>query len=293
MKDDKMSVLTQLEAERANVFNPTILSTGISQLDNRDIMTTSDFLVIAGDSGGGKSTIALLMACSMAKAGKKIVFLNMENDNKVMLNSMKYLGFDYNADFGEFIAEKGSFYPKNLKIITLNSLKMDQVRAFVLSENPDAIFIDLFSELLAGKNKNDIPNLTYEYAVELESYTKKYNCAVIVTEQLIKDNKRRGRPTFGDIGGGSNLYKKAHKILMIYSYARDNANSLIAQGHGPNSAVSTVIELIPLKDRRQKMMNLPTRFIYMQYSKNGLNPVNAQTLLEYFDTIYPKYKDKK
>ena len=71
-------IMTKREHEILSVMQYEKINTGINGLDSQFGLTNDDFLLLAGGSGSGKSTIALFMACTMAKAGHTIVFINYE-----------------------------------------------------------------------------------------------------------------------------------------------------------------------------------------------------------------------
>lgn len=242
-------VLTALENEKLEMKRYNFLPTGLTYLDEMRGITTEDFLTIFGGSGSGKSTIALFMACNMAKKGKKVVFLNAENSPKVMVDRIKELGFDYMRDFG-VCNDKGQ---NRLIVISKTSIKFQELAIHLNLYKPDAMFIDLFSSLLDDVETSMVSKMTTQYAKDLSFYPAKYNCAIIVTEQLIKDNKRIARPTLNDVAGGAGLIRKSTKCLGIYRYARERMETIMAKAVAGKAVSGQTIlnttELLPRKDR--------------------------------------------
>ena len=225
-------------------YNPAPLNTGIFEF--KDSITEDDFTVIAGSTGSGKSTVGLFIACSIAKSGKRVLFINTENSNSHLIKQIKSLGFDYFNDFGQADIHGNNNliihcfdYDISCDFKTLLNLRQ--------SLNPDVIFIDLFSSLLDKVPFKDRFDFTNNYAEKLSFFKKKYNCTVFVTEQLVKNNTRFGRPVIDDIQGGAALGRKASKIIMVYRHIRAAHDHL---GNKPIPLIANVVtELLVRKDR--------------------------------------------
>ncbi len=217
---------------------------GIPQIDENGGITDHDCTVIAGSTGSGKSLVALYMACTLAKYGQKVVFFNVENDLKLMCERMKDLGFDYKTDFGLFDKNRENrFLLRNGK-----DMKFDMILTEIVTYQPTAIFLDLFSSLMDNSNSFLVADFTLKYAIELSEYPKKYKCAIFVTEQLIKDNRRIGRPVINDIQGGKGLPNKATKVIMVYRYCKENLERSIRENVTSLNILSTT-ELLLRKNR--------------------------------------------
>ena len=241
--------MTKAENEILKLKKYEHIMMGIDGLDYQHGLTNEDFLLIAGGSGSGKSTIALSIACTMAKAGHTIVFINYEVSPKVLVDSMAALGFNYDIDFGT-LDNRGQ---NRLKLISpIKGMSFNEIVKAVQLYKPKALFIDLFNGLLSGIVGIERNNLTLKYATELSFFPQKYNCAVIVTEQLVKDNKV-GRPTLNDVQGASSLVHKATRVITIYRYKNSKLNEIMKKDYYPSNTNDLVMalttEIIVRKDR--------------------------------------------
>ncbi len=257
-------------------------------------ITTEDFMVISGDSGSGKSTIALYMACHVAKYGRKVAIFNLENSEKVITDEIKKLGFDFDKDFGER-DEHGRH-----RLIILNddinsetsSITMSQIQNVLTYHEPSLIVIDLFNGLLSGQMPNMIPSLTEKYAIQLRKWCVRNKCLIIVTEQLTKDNKRVTRPMANDIAGGASLTRKATIILMIYQYNQQNAEKNLRQEQEvSNYNTANVAELIVRKSNKG-LLRVPT-FVYVKktsgiYGQQGFVELDDEQRKSYVDYVFGK-----
>ena len=217
------------------------------------------------------------MACSMAKAGSKVVLVNTENAGHIMQQRIVSLGFNFSQDFGEF--DNNGLH--RLIIITVNEIKFDQVVNLVLVHEPNVLFFDLFSSLLDQVKGFDIPMFTRHYAKELSGFNEKYKCAVFVTEQLTKDSKRTYRPNMNDIQGGVALTQKATKVILVYRYYKENLEKLFSKNALPGLAEKTT-ELIVRKDRYSRFRD---NFYFVKLDCSGFHTLNPYEQEDYTDYV--------
>lgn len=261
------------------------LVTGFECLDSQRGITTEDFVVMGGGTGTGKSLIALFMACSMAKKGETVIFLNAENSKKVTSDRIREFGFDFDKDFG--IPDAKGFH--RLIIISIKDIRFESIPQFFTIYKPTAMFIDLFSSLLDHVESHLKTSFTGKYAKELSFYPEKYNCAIIVTEQLTKDSRRVGRATPDDIAGGAALTRKATKIITLYRYAKEKLDTLVAKAvknkvTGSGQIMLSGSELIVRKDRLgfwKDGINL----IKYEHGEGFISPEGYE-MTDYFNTVF-------
>ena len=258
------------------------LTTGIIACDSSKSFGSDDFTVIAGGSGSGKSTIALYMACSMAKAGSKVVLVNTENAGHVMQQRIANLGFNFSQDFGGF--DTSGLH--RLIIITVTEIKFDQIINMVLAYKPSVLFLDLFSSLLDQVKGFEIPMVTRNYAKLLSLFNEKYKCAVFVTEQLSKDSKRTYRPNMNDIQGGVALTQKATKVILVYRYYKENLEKLFGKDALPGLVEKTT-ELVIRKDRYSRFKD---NFYFVKLDCSGFHTLNPYEQEDYTDYVFGNKK---
>lgn len=278
--------MNEMEHELNQLKKYTHLATGFECLDLMKGITTEDFLVISGDTGSGKSTVALAMACNMAKNGNTVVYLNAENSPKVIVDAIKNLGFNFDKDFGEF--KKGVH---RLIIYSMNDIKFADLEKLLILHEPKALFIDLFSSLLDGQPTYMTAQLTAEYAKKISFYPQKYNCAIIATEQFCKDNKRISRPNIGDIAGGAGLSRKATKVLLIYRLIKTKAEAIMNRAANQSVTEHSLTiadissELLTKKDRLGFWKDgfFPVKYVWQE----GFSILDPNEMADYKQVAFP------
>lgn len=279
----KIEVLKQADFTKWQQYNYERLVTGFMGLDEMRGITTDDFVVIAGDTGTGKSTVAFYMACAMAIADNKVLYFNAENSPKVMIDKLTQFGLDNDRHFGKFDANGYN----RLKIINCNALGLNDLENAILLEKPKAVFIDLFTILLDGVTMGNLVMATKEVAEKLAEIAVKYKCAIITTQQLRKEDKLMQKPSLQHIQGGSSLQHKATKIITLYRYDVARADELKKKKRANclfnYDAVKNVIELIVRKDRLGEWSGS----VFAKYNYgDGYISLDRQESYEYERVIY-------
>lgn len=232
----------------AKQYKPIPIHLGISLLDKDGGFASDDFLVIAGATGSMKSYLAMWMALNAAKSGKRVLFINAEMLSSEFVRRIEFLGFDFENDFGAF-NERGHNRFMVMHAENLNdNIKYEQVERWVSILKPDLLVVDLFSCLIPAEGH--IPTESLKIAQAFSFYPRKYSCAVICTEQLIKENLKSDRPTENSISQGKSLSNKATKIITLYSYYRANPDKYISNY---NKVVDRTLEMIIKKDRSSRV----------------------------------------
>jgi hypothetical protein len=244
------------------------LTTGFHYLDKDKAIGSDDFVVIAGSTGSGKSTIALYMACNIAISGKKVVYYNLELSATRVMQIIINLGFNPDK------------LMKNLVIINERPLNMSTIIGVVLGHQAQALFIDVFSCLLTKASGHRIPLITEDLATKFSYFPEKYGCAVFVTEQLIKERMAYKRPTENEIKGGSALCHKASKIILVYRHTKEHLEKLM-QDDLPNIAAK-VTELLVRKDRFGRCKE----FIQLYKLSLGFHGLDSLDNRQYCDFVF-------
>lgn len=265
----------------ARDYKYTPFHTGVGFLDAVNGFGSDDFAVIGGGSGTGKSYLAMFIGMNIAKSGKRVLYINAEMFASVFITRMRGLGFDFETDFGK--SDKHGH--NRFMVVHQEDLKsritFDMIDGWVASMKPDLLVVDLFGCLLM--KDRDLAANTERYAVAYSFYPRTYNCAVIVTEQLMKEYRFSERPDPHNLSNGKALGDKSSKIIMLYNYY--SANPIKAY-LTESELVEQSLELIVKKDRLDRVKTK----IYITNARQGYREITKVEAIQYDTIVFNKGK---
>ncbi|MDP7141340.1 MAG: DNA repair and recombination protein RadB [Candidatus Woesearchaeota archaeon] len=157
----------------------------------KDTITT-----IYGPAGSGKTNLCILCAINTVRAGKKVIYIDTENNFSV--ERAKQIAFDHKKILEEIIFLKPASFEEQKKAFRkLNDLK---------SDNIGLIIVDTIATLyrLEFSNCDNVYEINRELGKQLSylaELTKKSNIPIIVTNQVYAnfENKEKVNIVGGDI----------------------------------------------------------------------------------------------
>jgi replicative DNA helicase len=222
-------------------------SSGLPALD--DViqgLSPKELIILAGRPADGKTYTGLVIADSVAKAGKPVVFFSAEMSIEA-LAFRRYLPKEYFAEYSEILsssklAKREPFTEK--EIIRIQSL-YDQFidLPFLVQDKPGNLLTvaDIKNNLLATRKKHGQiglvvidylqlitskkeSGLSFTYAIgemlgSLKALAHEFNCPFLLLAQLssakvaTRSNKR---PLISDICDSTEAEKFAEKVLLLY-----------------------------------------------------------------------------
>jgi len=197
-----------------------------------DVITT-----VYGPAGSGKTNMALLLTISVAKQGKKVIF--MDTEGGFSLERLKQLEEDHSEILGKLIFLK----PTNFE---------EQQRAFeklksVIDENIGVIIIDsiaMLYRLELGKN-NDVFETNRELGRQimfLTEITRKRNIPIFITNQVYSNFDEKNKISM--VGG--DILKYGSKCLIELQVGKNGKRRAILKKHrslqGEKSVIFTIQE---------------------------------------------------
>lgn len=269
--------LERYAAARNYHYKPFV--TGVEIFDNSSAIGSDDFVVIAGGSGTGKSYLAMFIACNVARSGQRVLYINAEMFASVFVNRMVAAGFDFEVDFGKQDVDGHNRLMVVHQEDMQKKITYELIDEWVKKLKPDLLVVDLFGCLLP--KDSSLAATTEKYAIGYSFYPRTYGCAVIVTEQLIKDYKFAERPDPHHIANGKALGDKSSKIITLYNYF--SANPIKRLIH-KSELVDRSLEIIIRKDR----LGRAPLGIHVTDSRNQYNLISKVQAIEYENVVFPK-----
>lgn len=273
--------MKQSEYQEAKDYVYTPIPTGLDIFDKRGAFGSDDFMLIAGSTGSAKTYLAMFMALNAAKDGHKVLFINGEILKSEFVSRMENMGFLFEMDFGD-VGDDGYNRFVAIHQDSINrQITYQDIDRLMQEHKPSLLVVDLFGCILDPSTH--IPSQTIEYATAFSFYPKRYNCAVIVTEQFVKETRGLVRPDENSIAGGKGLSNKATKVITIFNFYKSNPEKALIQ---KSETVANTIELIVRKDRTSR---LPMG-IGMVYCERGFRGLDEEEIIEYKDIVFKNQK---
>ena len=195
---------------------------GIEDLDKDYLygFKPGDFVLVAADSGLGKSTLTAYFSMSMSKAGYKVMVFNFE-DSETNYEGRLQLLKNGNGFTDDDLKNLSYTHMKEMDKIVENPMDLSAIITKIHAQyGTDVFIIDMLNDLadlnLAGDQSTKLPNMLQTLAVKL-------NVTVMCTVRLRKPTgltaASRARefycPDGGAIAGFNNTQFRATKILTL------------------------------------------------------------------------------
>lgn len=238
------------------------LTTGFKDLDNVITgLNKSDFLLVAGRPGMGKTSFCLNVAYNAAKASaKKVVIFSLEMSCEQlvsrMLASEASIG-SYALKTGNLTGEEWNRLAMSADILAKCPIYIDDATGITVAEmkarlrrvkDLGLVVIDYLQLMTTGrKNDNRVQEIS-EITRNLKIMAKELNVPVLTCSQLSRgpDSRTDHRPVLSDLRESGSIEQDADIVMFLYReayYDRDSdeqnvAECIVAKNrHGETDAV--------------------------------------------------------
>ncbi len=192
-----------------------------------------NFVIIAANTGMGKTAIALNLALNMAKHQRKVLIISLEMGTDELLMRMIAAEASINIapmrnrklpdnDLNKYVKYIGSDSFKNIQnyitIPNIKKLNIAKIEEIIRKTKADICFIDYLS-LIEGDNNN---KTKYEEVTDISRRLKllaiETDKPIIALQQLNRDAKNRSnkRPSLSDIRDSGALEQDADTVAFCY-----------------------------------------------------------------------------
>lgn len=149
----------------------------------KDVVT-----MIAGPPGSGKTNMGILVSCSQAKKGKKVIFVDTEGGFSVE-RVMQIVGEDYKNILKNFFLLEPTNFDEQKKCFLqlLNKVKKEHVGLIVIDGMATLYRLEL-GEIKSDEKKIRALNSKVAWQMKvLSEISRKQNIPVIITNQVYSD----------------------------------------------------------------------------------------------------------
>ena len=209
------------------------VSTGYPILDSNLNISEHDLVILAGATGGGKTTFALNLLNNMSK-NYQCYYFNMEMGKNILYKrlvamqtgiELKYLNNFDNLTLEQKQKVKDSLYEiENRKIILLNkSQSISDVKkqiANIKNDKHTIVFLDHIG--LIKSSGNSLYEKMTNIAKELRSISLDYNCTIIGLCQLSRSSQKNNEvPKLQDLRDSGEIEQSARKTILLHNKTND------------------------------------------------------------------------
>ena len=228
IEDASAEYLRRVEGKYTGKGDENVIPTGFAGIDRiLEGFGKSELVVLAGNSGAGKTTMAINLAYNMAKSGKNILFFSLEMKESELherlvknianvsnYTKMSQTDFDKVVKTSRAVKERLPIEvcDKNITLEAMYSLAKDK-------PGLDVVFIDHLNILTTSERIRDkLERLEY-LTRRLKEMAKELDVPIVCLCQLNRANSDREvkRPMLSDLRGSGSIEQDANLVLFVYS----------------------------------------------------------------------------
>jgi|TARA_B100000315_G_C14588749_1_gene594561 DNA repair protein RadB len=191
----------------------------------KDIVT-----MIAGPPGSGKTNMSILAACSQAKKGNKVIFVDTEGGFSVE-RVKQIVGEDYEKILNNFFLLEPTNFDEQKKCFleSLNKIKKEHVSLIVIDGMATLYRLELGEIRLDERKVKELNSKVAWQMRILSEISRKQNIPVIITNQVYSDflsekDLKKGMKKEVNLVGGD-LFKYWSKCIIELQNDRGKRNA--------------------------------------------------------------------
>ena len=209
------------------------VETTYPKLDYSLNISEHDLVIVAGATGGGKTTFALNLLNRMSK-NYQCVYINMEMSKNVLykrlvsmssgIEIMKLNNLENLTKEEKQLAKDTMLDLEKRKIMVLNkSFKIDEIKkqiANIKNDKHTIVFVDHIG--LIKSTGNSLYEKMTNVAKELRAISLDYNCTIIGLCQLSRESqKNNDEPKLQDLRDSGEIEQSSRKVILLYNTTKD------------------------------------------------------------------------
>lgn len=226
-EDTSNEFLAKVEKRFTHQKDDSLVETGFNTVDNMiEGFNRSELIFLAGNTGSGKTTLALNLAYNAAKNKKNVLFFSLEMKQSEILerlvkniteidnfSNITQEQFDHVVKVTKAIEERLplEINDKNIPLEAMYSVIKEK-------KNVDMVIIDHLNILtVAEKFKDKLERMEYTTR-KLKEMAKELNIPILCVCQLNRSNSDREikYPTLSDLRGSGSIEQDANIVMFVY-----------------------------------------------------------------------------
>lgn len=218
--------LTKVEKRYTHQRDDSLVETGFNSIDSMiDGFNRSELIFLAGNTGSGKTTLALNFAYNAAKNKKKVLFFSLEMKQSEILERLvkNITGIDNFSNmsqeqFNQVVKVTKAIEERLSLEINDRNITLEAMYSIIKEKDIDLVVIDHLNILtVAEKFKDKLERMEYTTR-KLKEMAKELNIPVLCVCQLNRSNSDREikYPTLSDLRGSGSIEQDANLVMFVY-----------------------------------------------------------------------------
>ena len=232
IEEQIQKIESKVEEEVTDLFPRKHFTFGTADLDKKGIIFVNSYILIAGETGGGKTTFAFDMAVKNSKLGHKVLYFSLEMSTNEMYyaSARRYAGYTVEEEKSATLPQtkKEAFKKrvqelksnKNLELLgiaNMDLLKFSVIESYILQKKPNIVFIDNFDLIAAEtENENDFERQR-NISLRIKTFCQQHKIPIVLLHHYRKKDAK-GMQTRGidDIRGSNKVSHDASYVLQLH-----------------------------------------------------------------------------
>lgn len=202
------------------------------QLEKNGNINEGDFVILAGATGTGKTTLAINLALDLAY-NYPIIYINIELSQDTLMKrmigaytntSMNTIDNRFNAPQYEIDKMKafGKFVEEHEIYVATGSQTVEKIQEIVSSFKQDKHYIVIIDHIGRITSDKDSYERMTQTSIAIRNLALDYNCTVLGLCQLNRGFKREKEPNNALLRDSGEVEQSARKVMFIWDYVDEN-----------------------------------------------------------------------
>lgn len=199
---------------------PQYIRTGLSMLDAKLHLVPGNFVVIGGRPSAGKTALSLQIACSMAKAGKRVCYFSLETDPATLTARIisNQLGIPLHAVKNKNASPAELDKLANIKkaplfIRSASGKSVGWMKAQALRMKADVVFVD-YLQIIHQTGAKDRYTAITQTSIALHELAQTTGMLVVALAQLNRQ-AAQGAPSNADLKESGQIEQDCDAIVLL------------------------------------------------------------------------------
>lgn len=235
LRDNEGTALKRFNELDFNMFmnkrDTRIKFNDFKRLEKSGNINEGDFVIIAGATGTGKTTLAINLALDLAH-NYPIIYINIELSQDTLMKRMigSYSNTPMYVIDNRFTASQqdidkmkqlGTFLDEHEFYVSTGSQTVEQIQQMISNFKQDQHFIVIIDHIGRITSDKDSYERMTQTSIAIRNLALDYNCTVLGLCQLNRSYKKETEPNNALLRDSGEVEQSARKVMFIWDYENE------------------------------------------------------------------------